>query len=85
MMASVFAIMMPMIYLSGFAFPIENMPQVVQYITYLIPLRYFITILRGIVLKGIGFSSLWLETLILFGMGAALLIMSSFRFSKKIE
>ena len=85
MMASVFALMMPMIYLSGFAFPIENMPQVVQYITYLIPLRYFITILRGIVLKGIGFSSLWLETLILFGMGAALLIMSSFRFSKKIE
>jgi ABC-2 type transport system permease protein len=85
MMASVFAIMMPMIYLSGFAFPIENMPKVVQYITYLIPLRYFITILRGIVLKGIGFSSLWLETIILFGMGAALLIMSSFRFSKKIE
>ena len=85
MMASVFALMMPMIYLSGFAFPIENMPQVVQYITYLIPLRYFITILRGIVLKGIGFSSLWVETLILFGMGAALLIMSSFRFSKKIE
>jgi ABC-2 type transport system permease protein len=85
MMASVFALMMPMIYLSGFAFPIENMPQAVQYITYLIPLRYFITILRGIVLKGIGFSSLWLETIILFGMGAALLIMSSFRFSKKIE
>ena len=85
MMASVFALMMPMIYLSGFAFPIENMPKVVQYITHLIPLRYFITILRGIVLKGIGFSSLWVETLILFGMGAALLIMSSFRFSKKIE
>lgn len=85
MMASVFAIMMPMIYLSGFAFPIENMPSVVQYITYLIPLRYFITILRGIVLKGIGFSSLWFETLILFGMGVTLLIFSSLRFSKKIE
>jgi len=85
MMASVFALMMPMIYLSGFAFPIENMPEVAQYITYLIPLRYFITILRGIVLKGIGFSSLWLETLILFGMGTALLILSSMRFSKKIE
>ncbi|MFA6596115.1 MAG: ABC transporter permease [Ignavibacteriaceae bacterium] len=85
MMASVFAIMMPMIYLSGFAFPIENMPQVVQYITYIIPLKYFIIIIRGIVLKGIGFSSLWLETLILFGMGATLLIFSSLRFSKKIE
>lgn len=85
MMASVFALMMPMIYLSGFAFPIENMPEVVQYITYLIPLRYFITILRGIVLKGIGFTSLWLETLILFGMGVGILILSSLRFSKKIE
>lgn len=85
MMASVFAIMMPMIYLSGFAFPIENMPKIVQYITYLIPLRYFITILRGIVLKGIGFSSLWLETLILFGMGITLLAFSSLRFSKKVE
>ena len=85
MMASVFAIMMPMIYLSGFAFPIENMPPVVQYITYVIPLKYFIIIIRGIVLKGIGFSSLWFETLVLFGMGVTLLIFSSLRFSKKIE
>lgn len=85
MMASVFALMMPMIYLSGFAFPIENMPTVVQYITYVIPLKYFIIIIRGIVLKGIGFSSLWFETLILFGMGVTLLIFSSLRFSKKIE
>ena len=85
MMASVFAIMMPMIYLSGFAFPIENMPTIVQYITYVIPLKYFIIIIRGIVLKGIGFSSLWFETLILFGMGVTLLIFSSLRFSKKIE
>lgn len=85
MMASVFAVMMPMIYLSGFAFPIENMPQFFQYITYAIPLRYFITILRGVVLKGIGISSLWVETLILFGMGVLLLIISSMRFSKKIE
>lgn len=85
MMASVFAVMMPMIYLSGFAFPIENMPRIVQYITYLIPLKYFIVILRGIVLKGIGFSSLWFETLMLFAMGVTLLILSSLRFSKKLE
>ena len=85
MMASVFAVMMPMIYLSGFAFPIENMPRVVQYVTYLIPLKYFIIILRGIVLKGIGFSSLWSETLMLFAMGVTLLVLSSLRFSKKLE
>jgi ABC-2 type transport system permease protein len=85
MMASVFSVMMPMIYLSGFAFPIENMPRLVQYITYIIPLKYFIIILRGIVLKGIGFSSLWLETLILFGMGVSILFISAMRFSKKID
>ncbi len=85
MMASVFALMMPMIYLSGFAFPIENMPKIFQYITYAIPLRYFITIIRGVVLKGIGFSSLWLETLILFGMGVSIMVLSANRFSKKVE
>lgn len=85
MMASVFALMMPMIYLSGFAFPIENMPKIFQYVTYAIPLRYFITIIRGVVLKGIGFSSLWLETLILFGMGVSILVLSANRFSKKVE
>ena len=85
MMASVFAVMMPMIYLSGFAFPIENMPKFFQYITYAIPLRYFITIIRGVVLKGIGFSSLWLETLILLGMGVSILVLSAMRFSKKVE
>ena len=85
MMASVFALMMPMIYLSGFAFPIENMPEFFQYITYAIPLRYFITIIRGVVLKGIGFSSLWMETLILFGMGVSILVLSANRFSKKVE
>ena len=85
MMASVFAVMMPMIYLSGFAFPIENMPKFFQYITYAIPLRYFITIIRGVVLKGIGITSLWSEVLILFGMGVSILILSAMRFSKKTE
>lgn len=85
MMASIFVVMMPMIYLSGFAFPIENMPEVIQYITYAIPLRYFITIIRGIVLKGIGLSSLWVETLILFLMGAGILFLSAIRFRKRIE
>ncbi len=85
MMISVLAVMMPMIYLSGFAFPIENMPQLVQYITYLIPLRYFNTILRGIVLKGIGFSALWQETIILFVMGVLILSLSVLWFNKKME
>ena len=84
-MISVFAVMMPMIYLSGFAFPIENMPVLVQYITYLIPFRYYNTILRGIVLKGIGFSSLWFEILIMFGISVVILTLSVLRFNKKLE
>lgn len=85
MMVTVFAVIMPMIYLSGFAFPIENMPRSIQYITYLIPLRYYITILRGIVLKGIGFESLWFETSILFIMGTVILAASAMRFRKRLE
>ncbi len=85
MMIAIFVIMMPMIYLSGFAFPIENMPDILQGISYLIPLRYFITIIRGVVLKGIGIADLWQELTILFFMGAAILFLSSMRFQKKID
>lgn len=85
MMVAMFGILMPIIYLSGFAFPIENMPKIIQYITYLIPLRYFITILRGVILKGTGFTQLWGEILILFLMGIIILFASSFRFRKKLE
>jgi ABC-2 type transport system permease protein len=54
MMTTTFFFLMPMIYLSGFVFPIENMPAWIQPATYLIPLRYFLTIVRGIFLKGVG-------------------------------
>ena len=85
MMVTVFGVIMPMIYLSGFAFPIENMPQVIQYVTYVIPLRYFITIIRGVILKGIGFAELWLETLMLATMGILILFFSAKRFHKRLE
>lgn len=85
MLITMFAVMLPMVYLSGFAFPIENMPEIIQYTTYVIPLRYYITIIRGVVLKGLGFSSLWMEMLILFMMGVVILIASSLRFRKKLE
>ncbi len=85
MMVAQFAIMMPMIYLSGFAFPIENMPKVVQYITYLIPLRYYITILRAVILKGATFFELLPETGMLLLMGLIILFASSMRFRKRLE
>jgi len=80
-----FMILMPMIYLSGFAFPIENMPKWIQPITYLIPLRYYLTILRGVVLKGHGLLQLIPETLILLGIGVLILSASSLRFKKRLE
>ncbi|RPI18334.1 MAG: ABC transporter permease [Ignavibacteriae bacterium] len=85
MITSAFGIIMPMVFLSGFAFPIENMPVVVQYVTYLIPLRYFNTIIRGIILKGVGLESLWPDVLMLFLFGIMILTLSSLRFSKKLE
>jgi len=85
MMISIFAVMMPMIYLSGFAFPIENMPAIIQYISYLIPLKYFLTIIRGVILKGIGFVELWQDALVLLLMGTAILFLSSLRFRKRLD
>ena len=85
MITSGFGIMMPMIFLSGFAFPIENMPQSIQYVTYIIPLRYFIIILRGIILKGIGFNLLWKDALALLIFGIVIITLSSLRFKKKLE
>lgn len=84
-MTSFFGVMMPMIYLSGFAFSIENMPAVIQFITYFIPLRYFLIIVRGIILKGIGIEELYLEFISLIIFGIAILTLSSLKFNKKLE
>ncbi len=85
MMISIFVILMPMVYLSGFAFPIENMPVMIQYISYVIPLRYFINIIRGVILKGIGFYELWTDIVVLLFMGLLILFLSSRRFQKRLE
>lgn len=85
MITAAFLVIMPMIFLSGFSFPVENMPLIVQYISYLIPLRYFLVIIRGIVLKGLGISDLWIECSVLLFMGIFILISSSLRFRKRLE
>lgn len=85
MMLAVFGAVMPMIYLSGFAFPIENMPEIIQAITYAIPLKYYLTIIRGVILKGIGFSELLVETIILAIMGIIIISGSAARFKKRLE
>lgn len=85
MMIAVFAVMMPMVFLSGFAFPVENMPKIIQYISYVIPLKYFINIIRGVISKGLGFYDLWLNALVLLIMGILILILSSLRFQRRLD
>jgi len=75
----------PAFMLSGFTFPIRNMPVVVQYLTYLNPLRYFMEIVRGIFLKGVGLPVLWPKMLSMFIYGALVLGMSAMRFRKKLD
>ena len=71
--------------MSGFAFPIRNMPAAVQYLTYLNPVRYFLEIVRGIFLKGSGPAVLWPQMVALGVFGAAILGASALRFHKKLE
>lgn len=78
MFMSMLGLMLPTILLSGFIFPIDNMPKVLQWISAIMPPRWFIVIVKNIMLKGAGFAFIWKETLILLGM-TFLLIMASVR------
>jgi ABC-type multidrug transport system, permease component len=83
-MMSVFLINFPMTLLSGFAYPIANMPQVIQYLTLLNPQRYYLTIIRYIFLKGVGVEVLWDEMLALLLIGIVVITASSLRFQKRL-
>jgi len=83
-MMSVFLFYFPAILLSGFAYPIANMPQWVQIITIFNPLKYYLIILRGIFLKGVGIPVLWNQMLALLVMGAVVITASSLRFRKNL-
>jgi len=84
MMTTTFFFMLPMVYLSGFIFPIENMPSWIQPITYLIPLRYFLVILRGLFLKGVGLETFWPQALALLAWGVGILTLATLRSSKRL-
>lgn len=84
LMASFF-FAIPAFMLSGFVFPIRNMPIAVQYLTYLNPLRYFIEIVRSIFLKGTGLSVIWPQLLALGVYGVSLILLSATRFRKRLE
>jgi ABC-2 type transport system permease protein len=84
-MMTMFFFFVPAILLSGFVFPIANMPPIVQYLTYANPLRYFLVIIRGIFLKGSGFDILWPQMLALAVLGGIVFTFSSLRFRKRME
>lgn len=83
-MMSAFFLIFPGMLLSGFAFPIDNMPEAVQYVTLLNPLRWFMVVLRSIFLKGVGFSVLWMELAALASIGLTVLLVAVARFRKTV-
>ena len=84
MLTSLFFIL-PQLLLSGFVFPIENMPKVFQLLTTIIPIRYFFVIIRGIMLKGAGWAELWPQAAALLVLGTIILALSVARFHKKLD
>jgi len=84
-MMSSFFFFMPALLLSGFAFPIRNMPRAIQILTYLNPLRHFMEIVRGLFLKGTGIQYLWPQVTALLVFGTAILGLSALRFHKRLD
>lgn len=83
-MMSAFFVIFPAILLSGFAFPIENMPLPVQWLTLLNPVRFYMVIIRGIFLKGVGFGILWTQLVALAAIGLAVMLLAVERFRKTL-
>ena len=83
-MMSTFFFFFPALLLSGFIFPIANMPVIIQWLTYVNPLRYFLVIIRGVFLKGVGLTVLWPQMLALTSLGSMTLLLASKRFHKTL-
>jgi ABC-2 type transport system permease protein len=85
MLVTVFFLMMPFVMLSGFVFPVENMPAAIRTAAEAVPLRHYLIAIRGIFLKGSGVAELWDEGLILLCMGAAILTLAVLSFRKRLD
>lgn len=85
MLGALMGTMLPTQMLSGFVFPIESMPRVLQWVTFAVPARWFVAIARGIMLKGVGITYLWRETLVLAAMTLLLLVASAKSFKVRLQ
>lgn len=83
--ASNFFVLNPMFILSGFSFPISSMPDVLQWLTYIDPMRYYLVVIRGTFIKGIGLDALWPDMLGMATLGCLLLSVSILRFRKSLD
>lgn len=84
-MQMTFLALLPSVLLAGFVFPREAMPKIIQLLGKLIPLTYFLNIVRGIILKGVGIEYLLNDVILLFVLGLFLLVLSIVRFRKKLD
>jgi ABC-2 type transport system permease protein len=85
MMIALAGLLLPVIILSGFIFPISNMPEVLQYFSHIVPAKWYLIIVKGIMLKGVGMAYIWKETLILTGMTVFLLVLSIKKFKIRLQ
>ena len=80
-----FTTLLPSIFLSGFFFPVEAMPRALQWISVLIPLKYYLTIIRSLLIKGVGVDSLYTEILALVIFGMSFILLAAMRLQKRLE
>jgi ABC-2 type transport system permease protein len=85
MLISMMGMMLPTMLLTGFMFPLENMPLIFRVLSYAVPSRYYYTIVKAVMLKGLGFSYVWKETLVLAGMAVGLLTIALNRFKIRLS
>jgi len=85
MMTSLMGMMLPTMLLTGFMFPIENMPWPMQVLSNLVPSRWYFSTIKNVMLEGLGFSSVWKETLILISMCVLLFSISLRKFKIRLE
>jgi ABC-2 type transport system permease protein len=85
MFISAFALLLPTLLLSGFIFPVENMPEILQWLCAIMPPKYFITIIRSVMLKGTGILEVWKETLVLVAMLTTFITISAIRFKVRLQ
>jgi ABC-2 type transport system permease protein len=84
-MLTVFMTMLPSIFLSGFFFPLEAMPKVLQWVSYLMPLRYYLTIIRALLVKGVGFGAIQTDVVALALFGIGIMSLAAMRFRKRLD